>query len=221
MMNLGGNVFWHRIAYHPTRAGVTEVRRPDLPRLWQADPSQAHHTFTGEAAGTWIGLGRAPHLLSGSGFVTQGFDACSYYRKTTAGDDPRASFIFDGVDDEIIGDFGMLQGGAAGFEIDRAEAGLGTPAHTLVVASSENHSNLYDLMVTSIGDVLPVTEPGQPDRLRADMLFFETPGGGAVFSVGSIAWSGSLSHDGYANNVAKVTDNVLRRFLEPQPFEVP
>ena len=221
LMNLGGNVFWHRIAYHPTRAGVTEVRRPDLPRLWRADVSQGHHTFTGEAAGTWIGLGRAPHLLSGSGFVTQGFDECSYYRKTADGDDPRVSFIFEGVDDEIIGDFGIQQGGAAGYEIDRADAALGTPAHALIIASSENHSNLYDLMVTAIEDVLPVTEPGESDRIRADMVFFETAGGGAVFSVGSIAWSGSLSHDGYANNVAKLTDNVFRRFLDPRPFEVP
>ena len=37
-------------------------------------------------------------------------------------------------------------------------------------------------------------------------------GGGSVFSVGSIAWTASLSHAGYANNVARVTGNVLREF---------
>jgi N,N-dimethylformamidase len=38
-----------------------------------------------------------------------------------------------------------------------------------------------------------------------------------VFSVGSIAWAGSLSHDGYRNNVARITGNVLRRFTgEPR-----
>ncbi len=221
LMNLGGNTYWHRIAYHPTRSGMTEVRRPDLPRLWRADASQGHDTFTGEAAGTWIGIGRGPHTIGGVGFITQGFDTCSYYRRTAASGDPRAAFIFEGVDDEIIGDFGILQGGAAGYEIERVDAALGTPAHTLVLASSENHSNLYDLMVASIGDVLPNTDPDAPEKIRADMVFFETPGGGAVFSTGSIAWSGSLANFGYDNNVAAISDNVLRRFTDPEPFAIP
>jgi N,N-dimethylformamidase len=39
--------------------------------------------------------------------------------------------------------------------------------------------------------------------------------------VGSIAWIGSLSWNGFDNNVAKLTGNVLRRFLDPAPFEGP
>lgn len=221
LMYLGGNGFHHRVAFHPSIKGVVEVRRPDAPRLWMADPSQGNHTFTGEPAGTWTGLGRPAQLLTGVAFVTQGFDECSYYRRTRASFDPRASFIFDGVEEEIVGDFGILQGGAAGYEIDRADTGLGTPSHALVVASSESHSNLFDLMVVSLEDELPVTDADSPDRIRADMVFFETPAGGAVFSVGSIAWSGSLSQNRYENNIARITSNVLRRFLDPQPFEVP
>ena len=221
LMNLGGNTYWHRIAYNPTRSGMTEVRRPDLPRLWRADASQAHDTLTGEPAGTWIGIGRGPHTIGGVGFITQGFDTCSYYRRTAASHDPRAAFIFEGVADEIIGDFGILQGGAAGYEIERVDAALGTPAHTLLLASSENHSNLYDLMVASIGDVLPNTDPDAPEKIRADMVFFETPGGGAVFSTGSIAWSGSLGNFGYDNNVTAISNNVLRRFADPDPFTMP
>ena len=83
------------------------------------------------------------------------------------------------------------------------------------------HSNLYDLIVSSVVDVLPSSDPDAPDALRADMVFFETPGGGAVFSVGSIAWCGSLSWNGYDNNVAKITANVLRRFNDPAPFKMP
>ena len=52
-------------------------------------------------------------------------------------------------------------------------------------------------------------------------MFFETPGGGAVFSVGSIAWCGSLSWNGYDNNVERVTRNVLTRFIDPKPFVMP
>ncbi len=167
-------------------------------------------------------MGRpSPSHLFGGGFHHARFDECSYYRRTEASNDERAAFIFDGVDGELIGDFGLLMGGAAGYEIDRADPFMGTPRHALVLASSEGHSNLYDLMVTSLVDTLPPTNPDDPDRIRADMVFYETPGGGAVFSVGSIAWSGSLSHALYDNNVATVSRNVLNRFLDPEPFQMP
>jgi N,N-dimethylformamidase len=48
------------------------------------------------------------------------------------------------------------------------------------------------------------------------MVYFETPNDGAVFSVGSISWSGSLSHNHYDNNVSRVTENVLRQFVETE-----
>jgi N,N-dimethylformamidase len=44
------------------------------------------------------------------------------------------------------------------------------------------------------------------------MVYFEAPNGGAVFSVGSIAYCGALSRNGYDNNVSRITENVLRRF---------
>jgi N,N-dimethylformamidase len=56
-----------------------------------------------------------------------------------------------------------------------------------------------------------------PDA-RADLVFMETPHDGAVFSVGSIAWAGSLSTNDYDNNVSRITENVLRRLLEPGHF---
>ena len=220
LMYIGGNGFYARIAYHPELSGVVEVRRPDNPKLWAADAAQGHLAFTGEMAGLWSGVGRPPHLLTGVGFITQGFDESAGYRRRPASYSDRAAFIFDGVDEEVIGAFGLLMGGAAGYEIDRADFGGGTPSHALILASSEGHSNIFDLALTSIGDKLPVAHD-EPDRIRADLVFFETPGGGAVFSVGSIAWSGSFAHAGYANDVAKLTRNVLRRFAEPTPFMLP
>ena len=58
------------------------------------------------------------------------------------------------------------------------------------------------------------TWPGDPPEklIRADMVYFETPNNGAVFSVGSITFCGSLSHGGYRNNISRIVDNVLRRF---------
>jgi N,N-dimethylformamidase len=49
-------------------------------------------------------------------------------------------------------------------------------------------------------------------NVRNDLVYFTTPGGGAVFSTGSIAWCASLFHDGYDNAVSQLTENVIRAF---------
>ena len=121
----------------------------------------------------------------------------------------------------MIGDFGFLGGGASGSEIDAADPMLGTPAHTLIVASSEGHSANTYLVPDETGFHHSAMDGAQNPRVRADMTFFETARGGAVFSVGSIAWAASLSHDGYDNNVARLSENVVRRFLDPAPFTMP
>ena len=59
---------------------------------------------------------------------------------------------------------------------------------------------------------------GKGDTVKGDMVFFEGPKGGAVFSTGSIAWCGSLSWNDYDNNVSRITENVLRRFDSSEPF---
>jgi N,N-dimethylformamidase len=218
---LGGNGFWWYSEYHPTIEGVVEVRRPSGGSLWASGASERFLSFTGEPGGLWNELGRSPQSVCGVGFITQGFDRCSYYRRTEASQDPRAAFIFDGVAEDVIGDFGLLQQGAAGYEIDVFDIGLGSPVHGLVVASSEQHSNLYTIMTSSVLDAVPDPRSDAPSPIRADMVFFETQGGGAVFSVGSIAWSGSLAHAGYDNNVARITENVVRRFADPEPFVMP
>jgi N,N-dimethylformamidase len=58
------------------------------------------------------------------------------------------------------------------------------------------------------------TIPGDSheELVRADMIYFDCPGGGAVFSVGSITFCGSLSHDNYDNNISRIMENVIRRF---------
>jgi len=58
----------------------------------------------------------------------------------------------------------------------------------------------------------------QDPDVHADMVYFCTPKGGAVFSVGSISWYGSLSHNGYENNVSRLTGNVLTRFMRDEPI---
>ncbi|MGY8996255.1 MAG: N,N-dimethylformamidase beta subunit family domain-containing protein, partial [Alphaproteobacteria bacterium] len=86
---------------------------------------------------------------------------------------------------------------------------------------SEGHSAKTMMVPDEIGLNHSALGGDQNPNVRADMTFFETPGGGAVFSVGSIAWPGSLPHNGYDNNVSQICENVLRRFVDDTPFTMP
>jgi N,N-dimethylformamidase len=55
-------------------------------------------------------------------------------------------------------------------------------------------------------------------RVRADMVYFEYPNGGAVFATGSISWDSCLSYNDYINNVSRITENVLNRFQSDEPL---
>jgi N,N-dimethylformamidase beta subunit-like protein/concanavalin A-like lectin/glucanase superfamily protein len=217
LMYLGGNGFYWVTSIDPEHPHIIELRRGTTgTRAWESTPGEEYHSTTGELGGLWRRRGLAPQRTLGVGFAAQGWGGASGYVRLSDSFDPRAAFIFDGIgDDEIIGDFGLVLGGAAGDEIDRLDRRLGSPTHALLLATSAGrHSDYYQ--VTS--EDVPITVPGQGGTesplVRADMVFFETGGGGAVFSVGSINWLGSLGFNGYVNNVARITDNVLRHFLE-------
>lgn len=217
---MGGNGFYWRTAYHPELEGVIEMRRAeDGIRSWAAEGGEYYHAFTGELGGMWRRMGRAPQSVAGSGMTAQGFDRSTWYERTPASFDPRAAFIFEGIaPDERIGDFGLIGGGAAGWEVDRADAALGTPPHALVVATATDFSSSYHWMKEELTHTHSAITGETCPLVRCDMVFYETPNGGAVFSTSSIAWAGALSHNGYANNVARITANVIRRFLDPAPF---
>ena len=222
-MYLGGNGFYWRIAYSAKIPGVIENRRGITGvRTWEGEPGEHHLSFTGEPGGLWRSNGRPPQRLVGVGFSSTIFNRSTYYRRTAASHDPRCAFVFEGIgDDERIGDFGLRGGGAVGLEIDRWDAALGAPPNCVVLASSEDVGIGGLLSVEEYVTTTRALDGVQNGRVRADMVFFETPGGGAVWSTGSIAWATSLACNGFDNNVSRVTENVLRRFLDPRPFEIP
>jgi N,N-dimethylformamidase len=130
-------------------------------------------------------------------------------------DDPRAAWIFAGIDDEIIGDFGLSGGGAAGFELDRADVELGTPPNALILARSEGHQKHFVAVPEELlTHVTTVTGEKPKALIRAEIVYFETVSGGAVFSTGSITFCGSLSHNNYDNDVSRMLENVLRHFAQ-------
>lgn len=214
---LGGNGFYWRIATSPAVPGVIEVRRAEGGiRAWEAQPGEYYHALDGQYGGLWRRNGRPPQRLVAVGFSGQGLFEGSHYRRQPGADDPRAAFVMAGVKDTVIGDFGLSGGGAAGFELDRADSALGTPAGAVVVASSEGHGPSYVVVPEELLSHLATVSGEKPARLlRADMTYAELPGGGAVFAVGSITFCGSLSHDHYDNNVSRILRNVLDRFRRP------
>jgi N,N-dimethylformamidase len=219
LMYLGGNGFYWRVSYHPELPGVIECRKSeDGIRAFAPRPGEFYASFTGEYTGLWRRNGRPPNELAGVGMVSQGFDISSSYVRTGASRDPRAAFIFEEVQEDVIGDFGLSGGGAAGLELDATNPALGTPPHALVLASSQSHTDVYLMTPEDMNDPAPGLGGTEAAIIRSDMVFFETPKGGAVFSTGSIAWAGSLSHNNYDNNVERITTNVLKRFVDEEAF---
>ncbi len=125
--------------------------------------------------------------LLGIVFTPAGIMTAAPYR-VTAGD----HWIYQGTGLRTGDHFGVKSlhmrcpGGASGHETDKISPS--SPANVLRVAQGLN-----------------------PDAGGADMVVFDTPGGGKVFSAGSICYTSSLLVD---DALSKVTANVLRRFLD-------
>lgn len=216
IMYLGANGFYWVTSASKDRPHLIEIRRgTSAIRSWESEPGELYHSQSGEMGSLWRYRGRSPNKLVGIGMTSQGWDTkAPGFARTEHAADPRAKFIFDGIDDELIGDFGLVMGGASGDELDRADPALGTPRHALTVATSEPHSKYYLLATEEMRLPTPMITGENNPKVRSDITFFETPAGGAIFSVGSITWAGSLAYDDFDNNVARVSENVLREFLD-------
>jgi len=222
-MYMGGNGFYWKVVPHADGPWALEMRRAEGGiRVWAAEPGEYFHQFDGTLGGLWRRVGRTPQSLVGIGFSTQGHYKGYPYHWLEGINDPRASFMREGlnaVPGEEFGERGFMGGGAAGHELDRIDFKLGTPLHALVVARA---------VVTDPGyhpvneERLSIEWPGtHEDIIRSDITFFEAPNGGAVFSVGSMNFIGALPVDGYGNACARLIENVVRRFADPAPFPLP
>jgi len=220
LMYLGGNGFYWIASFDPLRPHIAEVRRWRGSRAWEAAPGECYHSTTGEMGGLWRFRNRAPQKMVGVGFTAQGGGRNRPYQRHPESFDPRAAFIFEGIDaEELIGDFPalVLEHGAGGFEIDRADCALGTPEHALVLASATDFTDRYQVAIEDQLVSTPNTGGSQTPLVRSDMVYFEGPKGGAVFSVGSISWCSCLSYNGADNTVSRITENVLRHFSADNP----
>ena len=212
---LGGNGFyWAAALDGAARPWRLEVRRGDQGvRTYTLPGGEQTHSLTGQRGGTWRSRGRSSHRLFGVGCCGEGTGPGVPYARTAPSRDPAFAWLFAGIgaDSELLGSHG-LGGGASGDEIDSFDVGCGSPRGAVVLASSTGHPDAFGIMpecVTfPIGGVLGT----QTREIRSDLVYYDTHAGGAVFSVGSINWFCSLAWDGYRNNIAHLTGNVLREF---------
>lgn len=207
---LGGNGFYWRIATSKAFPSAIEVRRGETgARTWEAEPGEYFHAFDGCYGGLWVKNDRPPQRLVGIGMSAHGDFTGSFYRRTGASYDPRFEWLFDGIDGEILGDFGFSGGGAAGFEVDIVDSSLGTPPDAVVLAQSEEYFGEYHCVPEKV--VWPQPLAWQSSQIRADLCFIPKSHGNFVFSTGSILFCGSLPVNDFNNNISKLLENVVRR----------
>ena len=127
----------------------------------------------------------------------------------------RKAFVFNGVPADRFGEQGWWGGGASGWEIDRSDADLGTPPGTWWLGRSEGHD---PSMLRTKEELLSYVPPFRDAKARSDVVLAPV-GWGDVFAVGSMTWIGSLHGEGpEPTDVATITANVIRRFLDPAPL---
>jgi N,N-dimethylformamidase len=199
-MYLGGNGFAMNIVFDADRPWIMENRRVEL---WEGSERDrealAHNIVDGERGGRFEPSGRQPALLTGVQSATMGFDRSYPYHLAVGAKQPEAAFALAGISAQVIGT------GVVGQEWDNSAGIGGLGADHLVLASSRDHSLIP-----------PLFGAMRPDY-HADLVLYLHQRGG-TFSVSSMAWAAELAADEYDNDVARMTENVLRRFLDPTPF---
>lgn len=215
LVYLGGNGFYWRIARDPARPHRIEIRRAEGGiRAWDAEPGEYYHQLDGQLGGLWRRNRRPPQALVGVGFSSQGLFEGTHFTRLPASHDPAVSWIMEGVP-ETFGDTGLSGGGAAGFELDRADWRLGTPRNAVILARSAVPPGHFVTVPEELLSHIATVTGESPEALkRAEIVYFETPKGGAVFSVGSITFCGSLwGGKAFEGGVSRLLENVVRRFM--------
>ena len=132
------------------------------------------YVTTGMSSGPFVGVECSAMIFNGS----------SAYRRLPDSENSRSAWIFEGTTEgPVFGDYGIdrVHGGAAGFEIDKFNPSNGTPRHALNLATSEPLKETIEEVKMSVAPLSIYYTPASPaDHGQADIVFFETPKGGAV-----------------------------------------
>ncbi len=215
LVYLGGNGFYWRIARSKAMPGVIEIRRAEGGiRAWDAESGEYFNALDGQLGGLWRRNRRPPQQLTGVGFSGQGLFEGTHYLRLPASYEPDHAWMFEGIESDRLGDYGLSGGGAAGFEIDRADFDLGTPPSTVILARSEDPPQSFVTVPEELLSHISTVNGETPEQLRrGEIVYLKNQAGGEVFSVGSITFCGSLWQDnGFKGPISRLLENVVRRF---------
>lgn len=213
LMYMGGNGFYWVTALDPARPHRLELRRGDVGvRPYSLPGGEQINSLDGQQSGLWRSRGMSCNTLFGVGFCAQGTGPGVPYKRTEESRNPQLSWIFTGVEGELIGEHGF-GGGASGDEIDRYDVENGSPENAVVLATSTGHSDDFGIATEDLQYPALNTLGTQTNLIRSDMVYYVGAGGGAIYSVGSINWYCSLGWKGYDNDVARLTGNIIKGFL--------
>jgi N,N-dimethylformamidase len=211
---MGGNGWFWSVGAHPELPGVMESRNfHDIGDRYLRNGNQGGLMHeTGRTNGPVFGVEMGAMIWNGG----------SPFRRQPDADNPRAAWIFEGTKEgEVFGDYGVdrVNGGACEFEIDRYTPGNGVPRHALRLATSEPlRETIEDVQIIGYPLAIAYHPSKAPVWGRCDLVFFETPAGGAMLSFSSNGWISSTLENDFDNDVATITRNVVKRFLDPTPF---
>lgn len=204
LVHLGGNGFMWVTGFDGERVEVRRGRTLAA-RTWDGAPGEITMALDAMPGGLWRERGRPEFAVVGTGMTMMGFGPARPYRRCDG--HPAWDWVFAAVPPGPIGASGRVLGGAAGYEVDRADPRLGTPQNTVVLAVADGFGPQYET------DANEYFAGGAPDRAaarRADLAARRDEGGGFVVSVGSVAWCAALPLDGTTNAVGAITANLLR-----------
>lgn len=209
----GGNGWFWAGAENPAYPGVYESRNFS---------AIGERSLTGgQVGGLLVETGRMPGPVVGLEMAAMTWHGAAAFTKLEDAANPRAAFIFEGTSEgDEFGWYGIdrVRPGVAGFETDKFVASNGTPRHALHLATNTEMNRTIENVKLGPLPLVISYDPATDNWAGADVVFFETANGGAVFSAGAITWMSSTPENGYDNDVAQITRNVINRFLDPTPF---
>lgn len=213
MMYLGGNGFYWSIGVDPHDPAVIEVRRRDGVRTWTGRAGEHIHQTDGAEGGLWRNLGHPPNVLFGIGFCAHGYSGDGAYMVAEG-------FSSEEVTPrlwEALADLGGTPFGIAGLELDCSNPELGLPGRSIVLARATGLPNGYVPAIEEFGALdafLPDPGTALLAAVRGDIVLCDLPGGGKVFSTGSIRWCSGLCDPADAAHVRKLTGAALDDLIE-------
>lgn len=202
---LGGNGFAGTVAF---RGDLMELRRSSLEagRTWDGPVGEQAFAINNEPSGHLRSRGRGEFSLTGVAISLMGFDPGRPFERVEESYHPDHAWLFEGVEAKTFGEYSIVLGAAAGYEVDATDQRMGTSPDTRVVARATGFPDTFyhDPSRWYAGGELEMA-----GRRCAEMTVRYLASGGLIFSASSVAWLGALPSDGAMNDAGRITLNLL------------